>query len=234
MTHFLARLVDRARGKAPRVKPVIASPLVPLRTTEVESGDELSESQERQTAAKPALATATEFRLEDELREAQDPEDLAKSKSGSARGPMKTIESKQTAPSAKRRETRAAEIVHEPLLVPHVQREMQDTLVTHSPLEPEANAQHARITPIDKTSTRERQAVWTTRRFLQVQRPRRPSDEAENRRAPDGAREQAPIVRVTIGRIEVRAVQQPAPAPKPAKPAPPKLSLDEYLRGRKR
>ena len=44
----------------------------------------------------------------------------------------------------------------------------------------------------------------------------------------------APIIRVTIGRIEVRAVHQPVPVPKPAKPARPKLSLDEYLRGGKR
>ncbi len=44
----------------------------------------------------------------------------------------------------------------------------------------------------------------------------------------------APIIRVTIGRIEVRAIHPPAPAPKPARPGAPKLSLDEYLRGRKR
>jgi hypothetical protein len=44
-----------------------------------------------------------------------------------------------------------------------------------------------------------------------------------------------PIVRVTIGRIEVRAVQSPAPTPKPAKPPPePKLSLQEYLHKRER
>jgi hypothetical protein len=44
----------------------------------------------------------------------------------------------------------------------------------------------------------------------------------------------APIIRVTIGRVEVRAVHSPAPAPKPAKPAPPKLSLENYLRKRAR
>jgi hypothetical protein len=44
----------------------------------------------------------------------------------------------------------------------------------------------------------------------------------------------APIVHVTIGRVEVRAVQPPAPAPKPAKSAPAKLSLEDYLRERER
>jgi hypothetical protein len=52
--------------------------------------------------------------------------------------------------------------------------------------------------------------------------------------SPVEERSSGPIIRVTIGRIEVRAVHPPAPTPKPAKPAPTKLSLDEYLRGGKR
>jgi hypothetical protein len=40
----------------------------------------------------------------------------------------------------------------------------------------------------------------------------------------------APTIRVTIGRVEVRAVTPtPAPSRKPARPAP-RMSLDEYLR----
>jgi len=42
----------------------------------------------------------------------------------------------------------------------------------------------------------------------------------------------APIIRVTIGRVEVRAIHPPAAAPKEAKPAPPKLSLEDYLHKR--
>lgn len=42
----------------------------------------------------------------------------------------------------------------------------------------------------------------------------------------------APIIRVTIGRVEVRAIHPPATAPKPQKPAPPKLSLEDYLQQR--
>jgi hypothetical protein len=41
----------------------------------------------------------------------------------------------------------------------------------------------------------------------------------------------APVVRVTIGRIEVRAVAPPAPAPR-AKPPGPRLTLESYLRAR--
>ncbi len=43
-----------------------------------------------------------------------------------------------------------------------------------------------------------------------------------------------PIIRVTIGRVEVRAIQSSPPAPKSAKPAPPKLSLEDYLHKRER
>jgi hypothetical protein len=43
-----------------------------------------------------------------------------------------------------------------------------------------------------------------------------------------------PIIRVTIGRVEVRAVHHPTPAPKPAKTSPPKLSLEDYLHKRER
>jgi hypothetical protein len=46
------------------------------------------------------------------------------------------------------------------------------------------------------------------------------------------ASDSAPVIRVTIGRIDVRAVSPPqAPAPK-AKPSPPALSLEDYLRSR--
>src|SRR5262249_40564619 len=41
-------------------------------------------------------------------------------------------------------------------------------------------------------------------------------------------RPSAPVIRVTIGRIEVRAVAPPSP-PEPRRASPPALSLEEYL-----
>lgn len=38
-----------------------------------------------------------------------------------------------------------------------------------------------------------------------------------------------PIIRVTIGRVEVRAIHPPPSAATPAKPTPPKMSLEDYL-----
>ena len=52
--------------------------------------------------------------------------------------------------------------------------------------------------------------------------------------SPVDQRSSTPIIRVTIGRVEVRAIHPPAAVPKQAKPARPKLSLDDYLRKRAR
>jgi hypothetical protein len=49
----------------------------------------------------------------------------------------------------------------------------------------------------------------------------------ERPRPPDSR----PVIHVTIGRVEVRAVQ-PQPAPQRPAPPRPKLTLEEYLRQR--
>ena len=68
-------------------------------------------------------------------------------------------------------------------------------------------------------------------------RPTEPPGWSPARRDADRAAPPAPTVRVSIGRIEVRAVQPPSspapPAPPPAGPPPgPRVSLEEYLRER--
>jgi hypothetical protein len=234
MTHFLARLVDRARGTVSRVKPVITPRFASIRPTDAESKDELSEAQDRETTAKFVLAPAADVGDENELRKTQDGDTLASKESKPARRPGKTIESKQPLRSAKPGETRTVEIIRESLLVPQVHQEMHDALITHAPLELETNAQDVRTTPTDKTREPRQQPRRATPHPSQVRPSHRLPAERKNGRAPDGVRDQAPVVRVTIGRIEVRAVHQSAPVPKPAKPALPKLSLDDYLRGGRR
>jgi hypothetical protein len=69
-------------------------------------------------------------------------------------------------------------------------------------------------------------------------RPRSPAVR-ELGRSQDGPREpsmtpqpDAPVIHVTIGRIDVRAVSTPAPLPPRTTQRTPRLSLDEYLRSR--
>jgi hypothetical protein len=79
----------------------------------------------------------------------------------------------------------------------------------------------------------------------QAQRVRESSGTIEPRHVPrrerqaaarDAKRERAeaaPTINVTIGRVEVRATQAPAPAPRRAETAAPRMSLDDYLRRRR-
>ena len=67
-----------------------------------------------------------------------------------------------------------------------------------------------------------------------------PEPDAEQRpltrsaRRNEGANESAPLIRVSIGRVEVRAVTPPVlPPSKRAAPAAPALSLSDYLQRRK-
>ena len=55
---------------------------------------------------------------------------------------------------------------------------------------------------------------------------------AEQDEAHDPSFFASPEIRVTIGRIEVRAIIPPTVSQSPAAPRTPKISLDDYLRSR--
>jgi hypothetical protein len=55
---------------------------------------------------------------------------------------------------------------------------------------------------------------------------------AQGSAAPGMPEPAGPSVSISIGRVEIRAAQPGAPSSRAAKPAGPKLSLDDYLRGR--
>lgn len=69
--------------------------------------------------------------------------------------------------------------------------------------------------------------------LLPLQPPEQPAAHAAEReasRAVEQAEPEPPSLRIHIGRIEVRAIQPPPPAPAPRVDPHPAMSLDEYLR----
>jgi hypothetical protein len=194
MSHFLSRLVERARGTAPWVEPIVAPRFAPA--------DSLGAD------APPEIATEIVSPVVSAAAEPNEP----------------------PSPSAKPNgadDTKVG-IVAEPLLVPQVHERVQSLVVRQTHTQPDA-AEHAPERTVASDHSEKRRTFRANREaaraFVQPHR----ADQF-----PHELGDEAPIVRVTIGRIEVRAVHPTAPAPKPAKPAPPRLSLEDYLHERKR
>jgi hypothetical protein len=194
MSHFLARLVERARGTAPRVEPIIAPRFAPA--------DSLGAD------APPEIATEIES---PEVNAAAQPNE-------------------PPFPSAKPNGADDAKIgiLAEPLLVPQVHERVQSLVVRQTHAQPDA-VEPARELNVpgnrpakQRTGRANREATWALVRRYQADQ------------FPHELRDEAPIVRVTIGRIDVRAAPAPVPPPrKTALPSPPKLTLDAYLKSRK-
>ena len=95
------------------------------------------------------------------------------------------------------------------------------------PLNPAANSPVQRNAPDPGPASRGRPAATPVDEF-------EPSRRGERGQTAAAAMPPAPspTIEITIGRVEVRAVQPPAPVvrPQPAAPAAPRLSLEEYLR----
>jgi hypothetical protein len=216
MRHFLARLVDRARGSAPRVEPIVAPRFAPAPVAEVASEHEApprARGARQETKAphgsnnavvrqgelatdgpgrkKGKAATGeTEERLVEEAVEAT-PQTLLV--------PLERTDGDEALPRPDR--TRGSESLRSDVL-PHVRSAAAPTIVRRA--EPPGRSGNLRAT--DRLSVS-------------------PNASAAN---------EPPIVRVTIGRIEVRAEPAPAPAPrKISSRSEPKLTLDAYLKSRK-
>lgn len=203
MTGFLTRLVERARGSAPRVEPLIASrfafagparePAEPetaqgheTRGLEVPSAHEIAVPTERFLHADRATETGVAMASEIERNSASLLMPLRKADIASQARGFRGDDPEMSLPRE------------------HDQRPLADVARAYDAVE------------------------WT--------RPSTaPRDDNSQRRpatSQDGA---APIVRVTIGRIEVRAAAPPTTTPtsRRAKEKSPALTLDAYLRSRK-
>ena len=201
MTHFLSRLVDRARGTAARVEPLIRSRFAPAGAREQTSEVDVP----RSTGADDKTAAAAP-------REAR-----VRSGGESAVRPA-------TASDAD--DARLEEI---PLLVPQHSVPGRDS---DGPPDVVPRT-HAGDPPAARTAavaSRKAARAIGTARTAQA----KPHGAASLNISNGGEHDRAPVVRVTIGRIDVRAAPAPAsPQRKPATGSKPALPLDAYLKARK-
>jgi hypothetical protein len=210
MTHFLARLAERARGTVPRVEPLIASHLAP---SDLSGSDTVSEITTEIEARAPA-------KLPSESKPVSRPA-----------GPVPAENATQSlAAEPTSAEEGNIEIPPEPLLIPQVPQHSQPLVVRQTQIERQVVEHRSGSAAFEKQppkpKTRRRKSHEPAQQPL-------PREHIAFSFAPE-PRVQAPIVRVTIGRIDVRAAPTPAPSPrKPVGQVGPTLTLDAYLKERK-
>jgi len=202
MSHFLARLVERARGTVPQVEPIIAPRFAAAPINEILSEIEATVPVKSRQAHAARGKGAVE-------------EEIVRRENG------------RTRPDASRDEQVNAPPEPEHLLVPpEVSKPEGTSPVVRRILQEEIGG----AAPAHRASLEERASLpgspvpATTLGF----------GRQRERFAPNESIEERPIVRVTIGRIDVRATP-PSPA-RQSKSAPrpgPKLTLDGYLKERK-
>jgi hypothetical protein len=196
MSHFLARLVERARGTALRVEPVVASRFAPTPIVEGASEVEaLPPGREQQpTIARQALSAE---------------------KPGAKR--VWEWEKPSVLP-----ENSAAHREPEKLLVPMAEHSTMLVKPGANRAEPLGKNGKALVPAPVAKRPRSAAPVPTTSRYFE-DHPLRPNETSE----------EPPIVRVTIGRIDVRATPLAAPSRKSPTRSEPKLTLEAYLKSRK-
>ena len=220
MNHFLARLVERARGTMPRVEAVVAPRFASAPITEIAAEIDAAAPLRSQETQPPP-------RNEPSGPEIVRPE----------------IESPRTEPN--RREEPAAVREPEQMLVP------RKILVSHPPrsivrrIAPDdvavpsaANGSRLRESLYEVPGTRPGSAPPATIRAPVAGGvdPGRLGTRQASRRAaiqPNESNAETPIIRVTIGRIDVRATPAAGASSKASRRSEPKLTLDAYLKSRR-
>jgi hypothetical protein len=220
MTHFLAQLAERARGTAPRVKPLIVSRFARSDLSGGNTVSEITTEIEAPAAATPASESKSAAATPRE------------SKPVPPRAEQTVVENTPLSPPA---ETLHAgegktEIVREPLLVRLIPKHSQPLVVRQTQIGRQVLEHSPGPAFLEKRPAKPR-----TRR-MKSQIPAQQLLQREHIAfsfAPE-PRYQAPIVRVTIGRIDVRATPTPAPQRHDAvRQVGPTLTLDAYLKERK-
>ena len=222
MTHFLGRLVERARGTASRVEPIVAQRFAAVPVAEVASGFVPPTDLEIATAVETSPPVRRELRAREAAPDGTNETFVTREEPWTERPKEELIE-------------RAMAAQPETLLVP-VPRPDDD--VAQPPAETRGSESLRRdVLPHVQSVA----AMSVVRRANHQSRSTiaRPSNRSGVSANPvpfpnESAANEPPIVRVTIGRIEVHASSAPAaPARKRPARSEPKLSLDAYLKSRK-
>ena len=207
MSHFLARLVERALGTAARVEPIVAPRFAP--TAIVEIASEVETPRPERGDQQPTIEEKSSPRA---VPQQEAPAENAEPKT--IRGSEKSALPEQP----------------EKLLVP-VETDAMDSMVFvrpslsgDPPVPAVKNGMVRRNSFTPSRSKRPRPATSVTTRSRSVD---------HDLLTPNESPEQSPIVRVTIGRIDVRATSPVAPSRKSSAHSEPKLTLDAYLKSRR-
>ncbi len=207
MSHFLARLVDRARGTAPCVEPLVAPRFAPAPIFEVAAEVEALPPQRRDQQP-----TAEEKSSPRAIVQQEPPAEKAEATIG--------------------RESERSSLAQTPgkLLVPMEMSAVDSTVFVRRlksddrPVPAVKNGVVRRNSFTASRSKRPRPATSLTTTSRNLER---------GLLAPNESPEQPPIVRVTIGRIDVRATPPSVPSRKSSTRSEPKLTLEAYLKARK-
>ena len=207
MSHFLARLVERARGSAARVEPLLTPRFAPT----------------------PIVEIASELEAPPPERRNQQP--TVEKKSSRDAAPQQEAPAENAEPKIIRGSEKSSPPEQpEKLLVP-VETGAMDSMVfvtpspsTDQPVPAVKNGMVRRNSFTASRSKRPRPATSFTTRSRSVD---------HDSLTPNESLEQPPIVRITIGRIDVRATPPATPSRKSSARSEPKLTLDAYLKSRR-
>jgi len=207
MSHFLARLVERARGTAPRVEPIIAPRFAP--TPIVEIASEVEAPPPERADQRPTV------------EEKSSPRAVPHHEASAAKGEAKILQESENPSLLQQREK---------LLVPMEKSVVNSTAIVRpslsgdSPMPAMKNGMVRRNSFTPSRSKRPQPETSVTTRSRSVD---------HDLLTPNEWPEQPPIVRVTIGRIDVRATPPATPSRKSSARSEPKLTLDAYLKSRR-
>jgi hypothetical protein len=207
MSHFLARLVERARGTASRVEPIVAPRFAP--TPIVEIASELETPPQERSDQRPTV------------EEILSPRAVVQQEAPAEKAEPKVL-----------RESEKSSLPQQPakLLVPVEMSAVDSTVFVRPspsidrPVPAVKNGMVRRNSFTASQSKRPRPATPLTGTSRNLER---------DLLTPNESSEQPPIVRVTIGRIDVQATPPAVPLQKSSTHSEPKLTLDAYLKSRR-